>query len=83
MAYRFKQFAHFAVATFVDDDAVPVIHALASAVLDALESCGLAINLDTFKQARARSHIQHPERANRIFALNAKARMHQAVGQLT
>ena len=83
MAYRFKQFAHFAIAAFVDDDAVPVVHTFAAAVLNALECGGLAVDLNPFEQTRTRSRIQHAQRAHRIFALNAKARMHQAVGQLT
>ena len=45
-----EQLAHLAVAAFGDDDAVPVVRALAAAVLDRAEAGRLAVDLDAFEQ---------------------------------
>ena len=82
MAHGLEQLAHLAVAAFGDDDAVPVVHPLATAVLDALEPRPLAVDLDAFQQLVALGLVQHAQRTHGVLALDPEARVHQLVGQL-
>ena len=78
---RVEQLAHFAVAPFGDDDAVPVIRSFAAAVFDGLETGRLAVDVHAFEQLRLRTFVEPTQHANRVLAFHAEARVHQLVGQ--
>ena len=75
-----EEFAHFAVAAFGDDHAVPMVHAFATAVFNALEGAVLAVDRHAFEQARLGLGFKHAQRAHGVLTLDAKARVHQPVG---
>src|SRR5574343_390996 len=82
-ADRVEELADLAVAAFGDDHAVPVVHPLAAAVLHRLEGGGLAFDLDTGEQALAGLLLEAAQHAHGVLALDAEARVHQLVGQVT
>ena len=78
---RIEQFAHLAVASFGDDDTVPMIGAFTAAVFDRAEAGGLPVDVHPFEQLRLRGFVESAEHANRVFAFHAEARVHQLVRQ--
>src|SRR5581483_300195 len=77
---------HLAVAAFLEGDAIPAVGAFARARigrLDALEGGAPVGELDAAAQPLELARAQRTLHAHRIFALDAVARMHQAVGELT
>ena len=78
-----EQLAHLAVAPFRDDDPIPVVDALAAAVLDGSKARFLPIDVDPFEQIGLVVGHQGAEHAHRIFTFDAEARVHQLIGQFT
>ncbi len=63
MPERLEDASHFAVASFGDGDAVPVVDALAAGVLDALEGASLAFDVHAFEQLAGRAARDRVRRA--------------------
>ena len=58
-----------------------MVDTLAAAIFDRLEGRALAVDLDPFEQPRTAVVVEPAQYPYRVFALDAKARMHQLVGQ--
>src|SRR5471030_3192676 len=78
----FEHAAHLAVAAFADDHAIPFVDAFAAAVGDLGEVRQAVVELDAGQQFLAHALFQLAQRAHRVFAVNAVARVHQPVGQV-
>src|SRR5476649_1062699 len=74
--------AHLAVAAFANDHAIPLVDAFAAAVGDLGEVRQAVVELDAGQQLLAHTLFQLAQRAHRVFAVNAVARVHQPVGQV-
>src|SRR5476649_891644 len=74
--------AHFAVAAFANDHAIPLVDAFAAAVGDLGEVRQAVVELDAGQQLLAHTLFQLAQRAHRVFAVDAVARVHQPVGQV-
>ena len=81
-AHLVEQFSHLTVAPLGDHHAVPAVHAFATTVFDRLEAGALTVNLDAFEQALTWLGFERAQHPHSVFALDAKARMHQLIGQL-
>jgi len=82
MTDDFEKTSHLAVSTFGDDHFVPVVHALAATVFDALESCLLAVDLHPLDQTGLGFRTQHTQRTHCVLTFDTEARMHQLIGQV-
>ena len=82
VADSLEQAAHLPVTALGDDDAIPMVDPFAATIVDAFEGRPLAIDLHAFQQARLGFGLQHAQRAHRVFTFDAKAWVHQLVGQL-
>src|SRR5476651_1113471 len=74
--------AHLAVAAFAQDHAIPLVDGFAAAVGDLGEVRQAVVELDAGQQLLAHTLFQLAQRAHRVFAVNAVARVHQPVGQV-
>jgi len=75
--------AHFAVASFADDDAIPVVGPVASHIFKRQEVRRAIFERHAGEQLFSRLVVDSTEDAHRIFAFPAKPRMHQQIGQFT
>ena len=82
MAHRLKHPPHFAVASLCNRDTVPTVDALATAsLLDGAKLRRTIVEHNPVEQTLLFGRAQRPEHPHRVLALQAKARMHQLVGQ--
>src|SRR5436190_5541752 len=84
-ADRLEHAAHLAVAAFLDGHAIPAVGAFARARigrLDTLERGASVVELDAAAQSLELARAKRALHAYRIFALDAVAGVHQAIGEL-
>src|ERR1700754_3577220 len=79
---RLEHPPHFAVTSFGERDVVPVIGAFAAAVADAQKVGGTVVELDAGEQLLAHALSEFADDPYRILALDAIARVHEAVRQI-
>jgi hypothetical protein len=83
VADRFKHAAHFAVAALRNSHLVPAVSALAATGFKGAELSHAVVELHTFQQAFFLFVVQGAQHPHSVFALQAKTRVHQLVGELT
>ncbi|KGD51083.1 hypothetical protein DP43_5061 [Burkholderia pseudomallei] len=81
-ADRLEHPPHLAVAPFGKRDVIPVIRAFAAAVANAQEIRRAVVELDAVQQLLTRRLGQLADDAHRVLALDAIARMHEAVREI-
>ena len=82
-ADRFEHAAHFAVTAFADHHAVPLVDAFAAAIGDLRKLRQAVFQLDAGQQLLAHALFQLAQGTHGVLAVDAVARVHQAVGQVT
>lgn len=82
MPHAFKQAAHLAIAAFADSDAYPAVGAIAAAIFNAQKLRHAVFKLHAIEQFLAIFRREFAQDTHCVFALQTKARMHQAVCQL-
>jgi hypothetical protein len=81
-ADRFHHAAHLAVLTLPQDHVVPVVGALAAAIVDGVELRHLAVDVDAAEKLLLLLLGELAHHAHRVFALNLEARMREAIREL-
>ena len=79
---RFEHASHFAVAAFADHHSVPFIHAFATTVGDFGKLRATVLEFYAGQQFLAHAFFQLAQRPYCILAVDAVARMHEAVCQV-
>src|SRR5471032_1186102 len=79
----FEHAAHFAVTAFADHHAVPLVDAFAAAISDLRKLCQTIFQLDAGQQFLAHALFQLAQGTHGVLAVDAVARVHQTVGQIT
>ena len=83
MAHGFKHAAHLAVAAFGNRHPVPAVGPLTATGFNRAELRHAVVQRHALKQAFFLFVAQRTEHPHGVFTLQAEARMHQSVGQLT
>ena len=83
MPHRFKQAAHLTIAALANRHAHPAVRAIAAAILNREKLRHTIFKLHAIKQLLTILRGELAQNAYRVFTLQSKARMHQAISQLT
>src|SRR6185312_16400437 len=81
-AHRFHHAAHLAVLPLAQDHVVPVVGALAAAILEGVELAELAVDVHAGDELLALLLGELPHHAHRVLALDLEARVREPVGEL-
>ncbi|CAB5517644.1 hypothetical protein LMG26857_06740 [Achromobacter anxifer] len=81
-AHGFEHAANFAVAAFLQGDPVPAVAAVAAQVVQRTERSHAVVQFDAIDQRLALGLVHLAQHADRVLALRAVARMHDAVGHV-
>ncbi|CUJ18363.1 Uncharacterised protein [Bordetella pseudohinzii] len=81
-AHGLEHAAHFAVAAFLQRDAVPAVAAIAPEIIEGTESGLAIIQVDALDQRLALRLVHLAQHAHGVFALGAVAGVHDAVGHI-